>query len=347
MNVKDIQSEYVQRKERDYDDSWAATCRRSTDLFLKFIEQEGIDIETHKFDKLDIEDFKGLVENQPNDYAGTTVKNMCMAARDFIGYLNARYGVDANMIQTQNNQDFSIYSADISPDTSTRYEAETGTEIPYITKEEHQELLDTNDNARDDLLLRLLWDTGCRPSEIVNLRIPSDDEDKKIFRDNIMKEGKVQVETAKRDDHKRFVHFGSITKRRFVKWLYKGGREAYSSESKDSEYVFPTRRSKQMQPASVNTQIKRLADRAGIQTVAYKRTTDTFLHGEMKPLEREFVKINAKSYRHAFAVRSCKNGIDLPRLAELMGHSDTDSLKAYTKFLPSDNREAWEEYTRA
>ena len=342
MNIEEIRDEYIQRKERDFNNSWARTCARSTDLFIEYIETENIDVEEYKFDKLDVEDFKALVEKQENDYAGTTVKNMCMAARDFIGYLNARYGVDANMIQTQNNQDFSIYSADISPDKSTRYEAETGDEIPYITKEEHEKLLETNDNARDDLLLRLLWDTGCRPSELVNVKIGGDE-----FRQNITHEGKIQVETAKRDDHKRYVHFGSITKRRFVKWLYRGGREAYSSESKDSDYVFPTRRSPQMQPPSVNTQIKRLADRAGIQTVAYTRETDTYLHGEMKQLEREFVKLNSKSYRHSFCVRACKNGIDLPRLASLTGHADTDSLKAYTKFMPSDKREAWEEYTRA
>lgn len=339
MNVKEIQEEYVSRKERDFNQSWAATCRRSTDLFLKFIDENNIDIENHKFDKLDVEDFKGLVESQDNDYAGTTVKNMCMAARDFIGYLNARYDVDANMIQTQNNQDFSIYSADIAPDKSTRYEAETGTEIPYITKDEHQTLLDTNDNARDDLLLRLLWDTGCRPSEIVNLKLTDIEREKLI-------DGSVRVKTAKRNNHKRDVHFGSITKRRFIKWLYKGGREAYSSEAHDSDYVFLTRRSPQMQPKLVNRQIKRLADRAGIQTVAYTRDTNTYLHGEYKELERNFVKLNSKSYRHAFAVRSCKNGCDLPRLAKLMGHADTDSLKAYTKFLPDDNREAWEEYTR-
>lgn len=340
MNLEEIRDEYVSRKERDFNQSWAATCRRSTDLFLDFINKECIDVEEHKFDKLDIEDYKSFVENQSNNYAGTTVKNMCMSARDFIGYLNARYDIQANMIQTQNNQDFSIYSADIAPDSPTRYEAETGTEIPYITKSEHQTLLDTNENQRDDLLLRLLWDTGCRPSEIVNLSVDS------IEREKLM-DGSVQVETAKRDNHKRDVHFGSITKRKFIKWLYKGGRKAYSSEARDSDYVFPTRRSKQMQPASVNTQIKRLADRAGIQTVAYTRETDTYLHGEMKQLEREFVKLNSKSYRHSFCVRACKNGIDLPRLASLTGHADTDSLKAYTKFMPSDKREAWEEYTRA
>lgn len=341
MNIKEIQSEYIQRKERDYDDSWAATCRRSTDLFLQYLENEDIDIENHRFNKVDIEDYKHLAGKQENDYAGSTIKNMCMAIRDFIAYMHAQYDIDVNMIQTQSNQDYSIYSADIEPEKSTRYEEETGQEIPYITKSEHEALLEENENQRDDLLLRMLWDTGCRPSELVNLKLDDlDGEEADIFN------GVLEVETAKRKDHTRKVYIGSITKRRLIKWVNKGGRKAYSSEARDSEYLFPTRRSPQMQPASVNTQIKRLCDRAGIQEIAYTRETDTFLHNEMKNIEREFVKINAKSYRHSFAVRACISGCPLPQLADLMGHSGTESLESYTKFMPDDMKQAWQEYTR-
>ncbi len=339
MNIEEVRDEYVARKKRDYDHSWAGTCERSTLLFLEYLNKEDIDIEDYEFDKLDIEDYKSLVEKQDNDYAGSTVKNMCMAVRDFIGYLNARHDVNAKMRQTEYRHDYSIYSADIEPDKGTRYEEETGEEIPYIRREEHEVLLKENKNMRDDVLLRLLWDTGCRPSELVNLKVDNIDRQK-------LYNGSVEVETAKRKDHKRDVHFGAITKRRLIKWLYKGGRNSYSSEARNSDYVFLTRRSKKMQPQLVNRQIKRLADSADIQEVAYTRDTNTFLHGEHKELERKFVRINAKSYRHSFAVRSCKNGMNLPQLADLMGHNGTESLKSYTKFLPDDNRQAWEEYTR-
>ena len=339
MNIEEIQSEYIQRKKRDFDDSWAATCRRSTNLFLKYLDNEGIDVENHKFTKIDVKDYKALVESQNNDYAGTTVKNMCMSMRDFLAYLHATQDIDVNMIQTESNQDYSIYSADISPDKSTRYESETGEEIPYIRKEEHEQLLDENENQRDDLLLRLLWDTGCRPSEIVNLRLSDIDRDDLI-------NGVFEVETSKRKNHQREVYIGSITKRRFIKWLYKGGRNAYSSYSDSSEYVFPTRKSEKMQPSLVNRQIKRLSKRAGIYEVAYERKTDTYLRGEMQELNREFARINAKSYRHSFCVRSAKNGIPLPLLADLAGHSGTESLESYTKFMPDDMKQAWQEYTR-
>lgn len=341
MDINEIRDEYVERKERDYDESWAGTCKRSTAIFIDFLEEKDIDIENHKFNKIDVEDYKAHIEKRDNDYAGTTVKNMCMAIRDFIAYMNVIYDVDALTVKSDNSQDYSIYSAKISPDYPTRYEAETGDEIPYITSEEHKKLLEINENPRDDLLLRILWDTGCRPSEITSLTMDSmDSEHTDVFNGNI------QVETAKRDNHTRQVYLGSITKRKLIKWLYKGGRKAYSSEARDSDYVFLTRRSPKMQPQLVNRQIKRLADRAGIQEVAYTRETDTYLRGEMQQLEREFVKINSKSYRHSFCVRSCKNGISLPELASLTGHSGTESLEPYTKFMPDDIRQAWQDYTR-
>jgi len=339
MNIENLRDEYVERKERDYNASWAATCRRSTDLFLEYLDNEDIDLENHNFTKTDVEDYKSLVEDQPNDYAGTTVKNMCMAMRDFLAYLCANYDLNVNMVQTATNQDYSIYSADIAPETSTRYEAETGDEIPYITREEHEILLEENENPRDELLLRLLWDTGCRPKEIVDLRV----DDVKF--DDI-KQGKFEVSTAKRKGHNRTVYIGSITKRKFIKWAFKGGRKAYSSHSESSEYMFPTQKSEKMQPQLVNRQIKRLSKRAGIYEVAYSRKTDTYLRGEMRELDREFARINCKSYRHSFCVRAAKNGIPLPILADLAGHSGTESLESYTKFMPDDMRQAWQEYTR-
>lgn len=333
-NYGSIVKEYYEHKLSNKDKSWSETCRRSAEKFIDWCNENDIEPENYEFNKYDIENYKTYLEDQDNDYAGSTVKNMLLAIRDFLSYVSVQYDWEAIFAKGTPG---SIYSADIHPDKETRYKAETGEKIPYITKKQHQTLLDTCNNVRDDLILRLLYDTGCRPSELTSLTLDDVDMD-------MLKDGSFTVQTAKRDNHPRTVYISSITKRKMIKWIYKGKRKAYSSYADESEYILLTRRSPHMNPALVNRQIKRLADRAGIQEVAYTNKSNTQLRGETKKIERDFVKINAKSYRHQFAVRGCKNSIPLPLLKDLMGHTSTESLEHYTKFYPEDYRKAWEQY---
>lgn len=331
---QDVVQDYYEHKINTKNKSWSETCRRSAEKFLDFCEEENIEADSYEFNKFDIEKYRSYLEDLDNDYAGSTVKNMLLAIRDFLSYAYGQYNWNAVFAKGQPD---SIYSADIHPDVETRYEEETGDEIPYITESQHQKLLDECNNVRDELLLRCLYDTGCRPIELTSLTL----DDVTI---DDLKNGNFEVDTAKRKNHSRTVYISSITKRKFIKWIYKGKRKAYSSHSDESEYIFLTRRSPHMDPSLVNRQIKRLADRADIQEIAYTNKSNTKLHGETKMIERDFVKINAKSYRHQFAVRGCKNSIPLPLLKDLMGHSSTESLEHYTKFYPEDYREAWEQY---
>lgn len=317
----------------ELDESWYGTCRRMTEHLDGFLEKEDLDPQSVEFRGQDIEDFQSYLQDN-SDWADTTVKNHVMAFRELIRYsVEGRYGWDAVF---QKGHPMSIYSADL--DDGLKWEEETGEDIPYITEEEHEALLEENENPRDDVLLRTLWDTGCRPAEIRRLKI----ED--IDKDDLIEDRKINVDTAKREKHDRDLYLSPTTRSKWVFWLYKGKRNSYGNSSHTSEYVFPTQRTEKMSQGTVNRQIKRLADRCDIQEVGYEIEADNYLRGEMKETTRQMVEINAKSYRHSFAVRACKNGINLALLAELMGHADESSLSSYTKFLPSDKKEAWERF---
>lgn len=326
--------EFLEDKE-DLDKSWYGTCKRMCDHFQNFLDTNDIDPRETEFQSGDIENFDKYLTNE-TDWASSTVKNHVMASRELIKYaIKNRHGWDAVF---QDNHPMSIYEADISSD-DTRWEAETGEEIPYITEEEHEALLEENENPRDEILLHTLWDTGCRPAELRRLKLSD------IDKTDLIENRKITVETAKRKDHKRDVYLSPTTRSKWVFWLYKGKRSAYGNSSHTSDYVFPTQRSEKMSEGTVNRQIKRLAERCDIQEVGYTiESDDHLLRGERQTIEREMVKINTKSYRHSFAVRACKNGINLALLADLMGHADTSSLESYTKFLPDDRKEAWERF---
>ena len=332
----EILEDWIETKiDNDKNQSWVATCRRAGKQFMDFLDEEGLEPTDIEFNKSDVEGFKSYVENERPDLGGNTVKNYCMASRDLIKFAYAnRYGWDAVF---EKGNPLSIYEADISPDES-KWEEETGDDIAYIKEEEHEALLEENDNPRDDVILRTLWDTGCRPAELRRLKISDVDED------DLLKNRKIRVDTAKRDDHDRPLYLSPTTRQKWVFWLIKGRRDSYSSESYSSDYVFPTKESPKMEKGTINRQIKRLAERAGVQDVGYTRETEHLLRGEYETLTREYVRINAKAYRSAFCVRACKNGINLDLLTELTGHASADSLDAYTRYLPDDVEEAWERF---
>jgi len=331
MDLENIIEEFLEKKYNDRSQNWASTCRRAAWEWHDFVEKKGFYYDEVEYNKTHLELYATwLGEN--NDYAPGTIENKVMAVRELMRYGYNLYGWD---VVFQKGLPNSILEADVRA-KKTRYENETDERIPYIRDEEHEAILEECDNPRDQALFRLLYDTGARPTEL--RRATTDDLE--------LSERYLWVKTLKKEDEDpRKVYFTPTTRRYLGEWIA-SGRQAYSSYATNSDYLFPTQRSPQMAKGMVNRQVKRWADRAGVQEVAYSRKTDHVLNGREFEAERDFVRINAKSYRHAFAVRACRNGISLALLAELLGHSDTSSVQHYTTFLPEDKRDAWERFTQ-
>lgn len=325
---------FINYKYTDRENTWSDTCRRSAWRFVDYCEEKDIDPYNHKWDKFAIEQIHSWL---PDKYSGNSKQNIIMAIRELISYGSSQGDWDVLFRKGHPN---SIYEAEVRAST-TRYEEETGDEIPYIDREEHEAILEVCTNPRDELLFNTLWDTGCRPVELREATI--DDVD--------LKRGVINVQTAKRrknpDD--RDVYLKPSTERDLGLWLRRGGRTAFTT-CEESEYVFPTKRSAKMSQGTVNRQIKRWADKAGVQETAYKIEADHKMPWMDEPnkertVERRMVKINAKAYRHSFCVRAVKNGISLGILADLVGHVSPDSLKHYLKFREDDREDAFDRYT--
>jgi len=327
---KKVIQKYIRRKYSRKSVNWAGTCERACNQWMDFCEYDNIDM-TGEINQYHIEDFIDWL-NTNYDYAPKTLENKMMAITGLLQYANGRYGWEAVINSSERNN---IFEASVDADYETRYEEETGDEIPYITVDEYEKLLEVNNNPRDDLLLRLLYDTGCRPIELVNAT--PDDVD--------LENRSLEVETAKKEKREtRDVYYKPSTKRKLGEWLYRGKRNAYSSCSYESDYILLTQRKPKMDVQLVNRQVKRLAERADIQETAWSRKTTHKLRGKEFETEREFVKINAKSFRHAFCVRAVRNGISLGMLQELSGHASAESLEPYLKFRDDDKRDAFDHY---
>lgn len=330
----DVIEEFIERKYKDKEETWAATCRRAAHAWHEWVQYEGLDLDNHTIDAIDIEDFRNWIKDN-NDYSKSTVSNQVMAARELIRYGYSRHGWDAEF----GDQPNSIMDVEVSTKTR-RFEEETGVEIPYVSEEQHEAVLDECTNPRDRRVFEVLWDTGCRPSEIRNLTV--DDYD--------YSERELTIDTLKRENHTRKVYVTPTTNRLLGEWVHRGERQAYSSHATTSDYLFPTKRSGQMGQSTINRQLDRWATRAGVQEVAYTKKAKHKMpwrddEWEETEVEREFKVITAKGYRHSVARRAVLNGASLGVIASILGHSSPDSLKHYIKAFGSDEqKDAFDEF---
>jgi len=326
--------EFIERKYREKERTWAATCRRAAHAFWHWLQEEDIDPTNHTIDSFDLEDFRDWVKRN-NDYSKSTISNQVMAVRELIRYAYSRHGWDAEFGERPN----SIMDVEVST-KKRQYEEETDVEIPYVSEEQHEAVMEECTNPRDRRVFAVLWDTGCRPGEIRNLT--KDDYE--------YEERCLNIDTLKRDDHDRDVYVTPTTNRLLGEWVSRGERQAYSSHATSSDYLFPTKRSEQMSQGTINRQLDRWAQKAGVQEVAYTKQVDHKMpwrddEWEETTVTREFKTVTAKGYRHSVARRAVLEGASLGVLASMLGHSSPDSLKHYIKeFGDDEQKDAFDDF---
>jgi integrase/recombinase XerD len=186
------------------------------------------------------------------------------------------------------------------------------------------------------LLLKLLFYTGLRKSEVVRIKL-SDFDDPDTFRG----ERSINIRAIKTDSN-RTVYYPPEVVSDLDSWVNGVGRELILG-SRESEYLFP---SPDMAPDDddehishqhVNWVVKESAKGAGIQEPMY-----TDMNGNTR------WKVTAHSLRHGFAESCIEEGMDLRTLAELMGHfkkDGTPAIETTTMYLKGiDNGEQYEQH---
>jgi integrase/recombinase XerD len=185
------------------------------------------------------------------------------------------------------------------------------------------------------LLLKLLFYTGLRKSEVVRIKL-SDFDDSDTFRG----ERSINIRAIKTDSN-RTVYYPPQLVSDLDSWVNGVGRDLILGK-RDSEYLFP---SPDMAPGDdepishqhVNRVVKESARGAGIQDQMY-----TDMNGNTR------WKITSHSLRHGFAESCIEEGMDLRTLAELMGHFKKDGTPAIgttTMYLRGiDNGEQYEHH---
>lgn len=167
-----------------------------------------------------------------------------------------------------------------------------------LTEEEVEALLAAPEveqslGYRDRTMLEVLYATGLRVSELVNLRAGQINMNQGVLR--IVGKG----------DRERLIPLGEEA----VDWLQKfiNGARLEILLERQTDYLFPTRRGDRMTRQAFWHIIKRYAQKAGVQKA-----------------------LSPHTLRHAFATHLLNHGADLRVVQMLLGHSDLSTTQIYT-----------------
>ncbi len=146
---------------------------------------------------------------------------------------------------------------------------------------------------RDRAMLELLYATGLRVSELINLR-----QSQVNFNQGVLR-------IVGKGDRERLIPLGEEA----LRWLrdFIDGPRMEILLERQTDCLFPTRRGDRMTRQAFWHIIKRYAEKAGIEK-----------------------KLSPHSLRHAFATHLLNHGADLRVVQLLLGHSDLSTTQIYT-----------------
>ena len=175
-----------------------------------------------------------------------------------------------------------------------------------LTEEEVDKLLDIkladNYSYRNKAMLELMYGTGLRVSELVNLKLQDIDLDNDIIR------------TFGKGSKERIIPIGDYAKEYLTEYIYK--HRGMMLKSKKCEYIFINNHGNGLTRQAFFKIVKKLA------------------------LEKNITaEISPHVLRHSFASHLLKHGADLRTIQELLGHSDISTTQIYTHISKEELKE--------
>lgn len=180
-----------------------------------------------------------------------------------------------------------------------------------LTEEEVLKLLDIelNDNFsyRNKAMLELMYASGLRVSELVNLKLQDIDLSQDIIR------------TFGKGSKERVIPIGDYAKEYLEKYIYEYRGSMLKKSS--NEYLFLNNHGRKMTRQGFFKIIKKIAKEKGIDK-------------ELSP----------HTLRHSFASHLLKYGADLRTIQELLGHSDISTTQIYTHITNEELKKNYEDF---
>jgi integrase/recombinase XerD len=280
---------------------------------MKWCEQTGRDIDdVTKADLLNHLDDMVLTDGDTTA-AHSSVGSRVNSITRFYTWANGRERLTANPCE---KFEFERDYPQIDPNVSQKYlvlrrqnPEEDSNAILAISEESVENIAAHASSDRDELVIRLFWQTGVRASEMAGIKLDHIDRD----------DHSILIYTAKAKEkdsnYTRRVYYQPNLDYLLDEWMVK--REQYSTSN--SEYLFNNMHSEDTNAGTLSRIVKETAIEAGENEVMY---TDTA--GRRRWL------VTAHTLRHSFG-SYCANEAELPLhiIADVMGHKSLDTTRDY------------------
>lgn len=295
MIAQEALAEYIiyLKIERGLSANTVISYKRDIEKYLTFLTEKKI-TQLDEVSRFEILDF--LQTLRQSGAADNSIIRMVSSLRKFHQYLKRE----------------SIVSDDPMQLIDTPKKAST---LPKaISPQAVEQLLEAPDTTtplgvRDRTILELMYATGLRISELVNLKLS----------DMHLTMGFIQ--TMGKGEKERIIPLGEIASQ----WLdhYLEGARVYLQDqsAETSEYVFLNSRGKGLSRQGVWKKVKQLALEAGIDQ-----------------------NVTPHTLRHSFATHLLENGADLRMVQELLGHADISTTQIYTHITKTRLKQVYSDY---
>ena len=186
--------------------------------------------------------------------------------------------------------------------------------IHYLEPEDKEKLCDNvvSPSFQNELLIRLLYQTGLRVDELAQVRLEDVDQETR----------KIKI-WADKPHLNRAVYYQPSLDFLIEQWI-DGPYRASVPGSGESSYLFPTREKERMTGNYINTKVRESAENAGIQSIMYTDAGGA-----------ERAKVTAHALRHSYAVQSLLNGMKIVPLQRILGHENLGTTARYLRITDS------------
>ncbi len=270
-----------------------------------------------------------LLHLSDEGYATSTIKTRYTAIRKFYSWLENLHGNPTEPFELENEEWESpcnfidVGNLRVFKENGESMKEKHAGENVSLSQEKIQLLIDnvSSPKVRNKLLIALMYETGMRRHEARDLK----------QKDVRIEEGKVKIYDSKTDST-RTGTFGARVKSLLREYILYGNRDSFK-KSADSEYLFLSRQSEQMNVKQINRTVKKAAENADIQEKV----------GEDQQGRPRYL-ITAHTLRKSFAMSCLKNDISVREIQKALGHSDIPTTEDYLGLDSKDITDTLEQF---